>query len=348
MNEIKHPYICKVYQTGQTPVEIDEPQAADLHFLLHAPHSAVQKAQWADFLYTLGIPEDACPPYFECFCHTNGDQGTEEYTQRAAALLTDPSTHQAFVEQGLLRAEALAQATPLLEELKIGVLLGQCHRSILDLNRDFQHNPTQKGELTPPMPTFIREHFPESVERAHALHQLAMQWEDTLYPMVCQDGRYGVLNAHTYMPFSPQIQSLETMFEDVYKIYSTPSLYTQHMKEHKRPDIELLTADKEGDVLAPASYVEALTETFQKAGYPNIKENDPFYHVNAAMGSQRARRHRGYVTILEVSRDLFLPQREDYQQAITQHGVITVDPQQVERIAVAIASATIQYILTKH
>lgn len=341
------PYVQEVFAGGKgRPLErLDEVKPS---LLLHVPHSAVDQERLYAFMAYLGIPQADWPAHFETFCNTNGDQGAGPYSRKLAEILTSRERVSDLVSSGLLEEEQGEAAMALADSLVVVGLFGNCHRSVLDLNRAFSYAPNEiKMMLTAAMPSWIQERFPESRERAKVVHEAAMAIEEKLYPQVCQEGAFGVLNAHTYMPFNPQVRSLETLYEDMFGIYDSPSLYEKHKKEHPRPDIECMTATKAGELLAPADLIGLFIEKLQLAGYHDIALNRPFYHVDAAMGSQRAKAHKGWVTILEIARDLFVDEKESYRAAVIEQGVVAISETQVEKMASGLAAAMFSWMLKR-
>lgn len=341
------PYILEKCEKGST-YTVGSLDDVTPSILFHIPHSAVDRERLYAFMECLQIPHAEWPEHFETFCHTNGDQGAGEYAKRLAEMVTSREYMASLVEAGLLEECLLDAARALADELVIVGLFGNCHRSVLDLNRGFSYAPNEiKMMLTAAMPAWIQERFPGSMERARAVHQAAMAIEDALYPQVCQAGAFGVLNLHTYMPFNPQVRAVSTLYEDMYRIYADAEEYARHKNKHPRPDIECLTATREGELLAPADLTGLFFEKLQLMGYHDIALNRPFYHVEAAMCTQRAMKHRGWVTVLEVARDLFLDDRVDYRTQIVEQGVVTISEEQVEKMSAGMAAAMVSWMLKR-
>lgn len=308
--------------------------------LLHAPHCAVQREHIQALMELFEIPEDQWPAHFEFFCYANGDQGSEEYTRRVAEILTSVEEVDRLVIERLIPRELQEQAREVVQTMSITALLTNCHRSILDLNRVFDYNPTDsRSQLTPPMPAFIPKLSPQSVDIAHKIHQEAMAIEERLYAEVCQPGRYGVLNAHTYMPINPTIQSFDTLYQEMHDIFDSDETYQAYFKNCKRPDIEFITATATGEVLAPPHTIGFLVDKFQRVGVTDISLNAPYYHVDSATCTQRSHMYKGWITIIEIARDLFLESRAPYRSQIINDGLLTIDPQQNNRLASAVAAA---------
>lgn len=328
---------------GKDPKTLDSSAS---HLLLHAPHCAVKSEDIQSLMATLEIPSEEWPSHFELFCFANGDQGSEEYTTRVAEILTSPEEVRQLAISGLLPPKHLSQILDSLKNLSVTVLLANCHRSILDLNRMMDYAPTDSSkELTPPVPGFIEKGYPRAMEIASEIHQAASAIEERCYAKACAPGNLGVLNTHTYMPINPQIQNFDTLYQDIYDIFSSSESYQNHMEHHKRPDVELITARQDGKVVAPTLTTGLLVEKLQHVSIEEISLNIPYRHVDSARVSQWAMKYPGKVSAVEISRDLFLEDRRQYRDQLFENGALDIQADRVNQIASAIAAAYLMQLI---
>lgn len=311
--------------------EINGPEAPSQgtpDVLIELPHGAtkgihLQRAK----AFTRQYPGDR----YDKFFYANTDQGSPEYGLHFAECLCNP----AWVEQHQHQFEASAVAFLKAKAARMRVLMIRAllPRTVVDVNRVWQMDRDfQAANFTGVVGSYITD----SDELA-AIHQLYQQYQATVdraHALVCGNGGV-VFNLHTYAPISvavPKDADIVDVLESAYQPENYPTF-------PRRPEIQLITATPDGEVLAPVQLCAELVSRLQAADF-EVVENDPFNLHPAAACSQRAAQYPGKVLVIEISRSLLA---SVFNPFIEMH----IDPLKVDRVVEPMALAWFTQLATK-
>ena len=277
----------------------EAPEGAAPDLLVEVPHGADRRAHY-DRLR--GRLVGQLPEGLEAFFHVNTDVGAWQV--------------------GRATAEALLAAAPRRSALVLRCLIP---RTFVDCNRppDYEGGDLTQGGLTAGIPVYVRD------ERDRALlldlHRQYVRAAEAAYAAVCGQGGLALV-PHTYGPRTVGITKVEDDIVDKLRWAYEPARVEEWPL---RPEVDLLTRDGEGRVLAPKGVEDALLTAFTAAGFdPKVTET---YHLNAgSLAYDWCQRYPDRVTCLEVRRDLLVERWDPFVE-------MQPDPARVDQLAKVLA-----------
>src|SRR5262249_28983027 len=132
---------------------------------------------------------------------------------------------------------------------------------------------------------------------------------------------------HSYAPRSVGISVDERVVESMRAAYAPERLESWPL----RSPVDLIVDTPEGERLADVGLVERGRESVASAGFA-VAFTAAYGLVPATFATLLARRHLGQTLCLELRRDLLVPEFTPFQE-------MSVDPEKVDRVAAALASA---------
>lgn len=304
--------VCHV----QTIAGKDADPSAPPDVLIELPHGAVDAHNIEHYKrFAADYPERHDDLFW-----VNTDQGSPEYAQRFAELLTTPPSESGMPMFSATHGHADQNAA----RRKVLIVKAEIPRTIVDVNRlwEVPSEDFKKASLTVAVPGFVREEEKATIKEAYdAYQQVARQ----AYQLVCGEASGKAYNLHTYAPISVSPVEGEYIVDTLRRAY-TPEDYPNHPK---RPTVELITTPPEGECLADRRLVDALMTTVREAEL-EVHENDPFNLHPTTTVHNHAARYPGQVLCLEVSRAFLAEPFSPFEK-------MTIDSAKVEIVAQALA-----------
>ncbi|MGE0709054.1 MAG: hypothetical protein AB7N76_00170 [Planctomycetota bacterium] len=263
--------------------------------LVEVPHGADRRADY-DGLRARLVGD--LPAGLADFFHMNTDVGAWAY--------------------GRATAQALLERDPRRSAL---VLRSLIPRTFIDCNRpaDFGgDSDLSAGGVTAGIPAYVED--PRDLELLLELHRAYVTAAAAAYERVC--GRGGLaLVPHTYGPRTVGIEKVDRTIVEQLRWAHEPARYETWPL---RAEVDLLTRDGEGRLLAPEGIEEALFESFAAQGF-SPKANDTYFLHAATLGHGWSARYPGRLVCLEVRRDLLVPEWRPFEEmTATEAGVARV------------------------
>ena len=288
---------------GVVDVEVlrgaDAPPNATPSLLVEVPHGADERAHYNALLAQLQGP---FPDALDAFFSINTDVGAWAYG-RATALevLRQRPQHSALLVRSLIP------------------------RTFIDCNRP----PTgtdgalSEGALTPGIPPYVRD--PRDLSLLTERHAAYVDVVERAYAQVCGGGGYALV-PHSYGPRSLGIERVD---DDIVRKLRWACAPERVETWPLRAEVDLLTRDGDGAVLAPPGVEEQLLRAFSQAGFAP-KANDTYYVHPASLAHTWSTAHPGRLVCLEVRRDLLVERWEPFEE-------MRADPEKVARVARVLA-----------
>jgi hypothetical protein len=280
------PVVCEVQLVAGAPSTRIEPS-----LLIELPHGATRRKHFDAVRRRLS---GSLPADLEEFFYVNTDVGAPECAAQIASLLLDPLGSSAL--RGLLEPElrAAVARTP-----KRGVLIVRSlvPRTFIDCNRtlDDLTDDGRAAGMTAAVPAYVRR--PEDVETLLALWRSYQEVANRAYAQVCGTGGVALI-LHTYAPRAVDIEQVDEQIVPALRRAYEPEVYAGWPV---RPEVDVISENPEGRVLAPPGAVEALRRYYGRIGIP-VAENVSYRLHPASMGHRHAVRYPGQVLCLELSR----------------------------------------------
>ncbi len=278
---------------GVCEVLREGPDDRPADFLIELPHGATRGADF-DALRA-GLHGDY-PADLKQFFYVNTDVGAPECAREIAGRL-GRSGRSVLTVRGLLP------------------------RTFIDCNRRAERHPEQ----TPAVPAYVRDERDIS-----ALMELYGAYQSTVrraYAQVCGEGGMALI-LHTYAPRSVKIELIDD--DIVRKLHEAYAPQRFEMWE-RRPEVELISEDLDGKLLAPQRIVEALKREYAAIGI-RVAENRTYRLFPESMGHVHSVAHPDRVLCMEINRDLLADPFTPFEE-------MRIGPRKVARVAAPIAAA---------
>ncbi|MBL4848559.1 MAG: hypothetical protein JKY65_23810 [Planctomycetes bacterium] len=207
---------------------------------------------------------------------------------------------------GRATAEAVLEAEPGRSALLVRSLIP---RTFIDCNRPaaFAGEDLTKGGVTAGTPPYVEDEQDLSLLRE--LHASYVELARAAFVAVCGAGGFALV-PHTYAPRTVGISSVgRDIVEQLHAVYAPD----RHEEWPLRAEVDLLTREQDGTLLAPPGIEEALLEAFARAGFSPVA-NDTFYLHPATLGHGWSAAHPGRVTCLEIRRDLVVERWRPFEE----------------------------------
>lgn len=290
---------------GVVEVEVlrgaDAPAGAIPELLVEVPHGADRRAHYDALRARL---QGALPEGLERFFHVNTDVGAWQF--------------------GRATAEAVLAAAPRRSALLLRCLVP---RTFVDCNRpaDCTGSDLTQGGVTAGIPAYVHDDRDRAL--LLELHRAYVQAAEAAYRAVCGAGGVALV-PHTYAPRSVGISKVEDDIVDRLRWAYEPDRYATWVE---RAEVDLLTRDGEGRLLAPAGVEERLIAAFSAVGL-TAKTNDTYYLHPSTLGHGWSVAYPGQLVCLEVRRDLLVETWRPFEE-------MDLAPAGVERVAGVLAPA---------
>jgi len=278
---------------GVCEVLREGPDDRPADFLIELPHGATRGADF-DALRA-GLHGDY-PADLKQFFYVNTDVGAPECAREIAGRLAR-SGRSVLTVRGLLP------------------------RTFIDCNRRGERH----SEQTPAVPAYVRDERDIS-----ALMELYGAYQSTVrraYAQVCGEGGMALI-LHTYAPRSVKIELIDD--DIVRKLHEAYAPQRFEMWE-RRPEVELISEDLDGKLLAPQRIVEALKREYAAIGI-RVAENRTYRLFPESMGHVHSVAHPDRVLCMEINRDLLADPFTPFEE-------MRIGPRKVARVAAPIAAA---------
>ncbi len=279
----------------------EAPPAAVPDLLVEVPHGADLRAHY-DALRARLLGE--LPADLHCFFHINTDVGAWAY--------------------GRATAEAILAADPRRSALLLRCLIP---RTFVDCNRRAEHEGSDlaQGGLTAGIPSYVTD--PRDRPLLLELHAAYVGAAQAAFAAVCGRGGLALL-PHTYGPRTLGIERVDATIVEQLRWACEPE---REATWPLRAEVDLLTREGDGTVLAPPGLEEELQAAFAAAGFA-AKANDTYHLHPASLGHAWSAAHPGQVVSLEVRRDLLVPEWRPFEEMLP-------EPERVARVAAVLAPA---------
>lgn len=239
--------------------------------LVEVPHGADEQVHYDALRSRL---QGELPADLDHFFHVNTDVGAWAY--------------------GRATAEAVLRAHPTRAALLVRSLIP---RTFIDCNRPATKEGAAEHGVTAGIPGYIDD--PRDLELLNRLHRSYVELAEQAFQAVCGAGGFALV-PHTYAPRTVGISSVGAdIVERLHEVYAPEQVETWPL----RAEVDLLTREQDGTLLAPAGVEEKLLSAFSGAGFSPVA-NDTFFLHEATLGHGWSAAHPGRVTCLEIRRDL--------------------------------------------
>jgi len=212
-------------------------------------------------------------------------------------------------------------------ETGVLVVRGLIPRTFVDCNRVLESGPSDEVRegVTPGMPGYVSR--PEDVRTLTRMHAEYQAVAREAYETVCGSGG-GALVLHTYAPRSVEIDRVDDgIVAALHRAYE-PGTYE---KWTRRPDVDVISEDTEGERLAPPDLVQRVREEYAEAGI-TIGENQTYRLFPGTMGYVQSKRYPEGVICIEISRALLVEKFRPFEE-------MRVDDAKARRMAEPLAAA---------
>ena len=288
---VSMPGVCEVLREG--------PDDRPADFLIELPHGATRGAHFDPLRAKLygDYPAD-----LKQFFYVNTDVGAPQCARQIAGRLAGRGR-------------------------SVLILRGLVPRTFIDCNRRSERRPEQISgrRRTPAVPAYVRDERDINmlIEQYHAYQGTARQ----AYAQVCGAGGIALI-LHTYAPRSVKIEIIDD--DIVRKLHEA---YEPHRLEtwERRPDVDIISEDLDGTLLAPPRLVRALKRECAAIGI-RVAENRTYRLFPESMGHVHSVAHPQRVLCLEINRDLVADPFTPFKE-------MRIGQSKVARIAAPIAVA---------
>lgn len=272
---------------------VSAPEDSPPDLLVEVPHGADRRSDY-DAMRERLVGD--LPPDLHAFFHFNTDVGAWAYGRATAAAVL----------------AARPQSTAIL-------LRSLVPRTFIDCNRPADFDGDEAVKLTAGLHTYIRD--PRDQRLLKQLHAAYVATAETAFDSVCGSGGVALV-PHTYGPRTLDITHIGDDIVQQLKLALAPERIE---RAPLRPEIDLLTRDPDGKLLAPEHTEESLMEAFLEAGL-SARANHTYCLQPPSLAHTFATRYPGRLLCLEVRRDLLVEAWRPFEE------METVD-NRVERIA---------------
>ncbi|PRQ02985.1 N-formylglutamate amidohydrolase [Enhygromyxa salina] len=277
-----------------------DPEAAP-DLLVEVPHGADERRHYDALRGRLrgDLPDD-----LHLFFNLNTDVGAWAY--------------------GRATAQAVVAAAPTRSAV---VLRSLVPRTFVDCNRpsDYEGGRLDEGALTPGIPSYVRDEGDRAL--LLELHRSYVDAARRAFAVVCEAGGLALV-PHSYGPRSLGVEAID---DDIVTKLRWACAPERHDSWPLRAQLDLLTRDADGQLLAPPGVEARLLADFAAAGFtPTANETYNLHPSTLAHGWST--RYPGQVVCLEVRRDLVV-------EAWTPFEPMQVVASACERVAAVLAAA---------
>lgn len=225
-------------------------------------------------------------------------------------------------ELSLGLAERLVEARP---TLKVRILRARVPRTFIDFNRIIDLDPAQykAGGVTPGVAPYITD--PSDLALLRGLYRIYAERTAAVIDEVCEAGG-AALMLHTYAPRSVDVSVDAEIVRSLRRAYEPDVVHTWPL----RPEVDLISRDLEGHLMASASRVEAVLAALGAAGLEGaVSQTYPMHPSTLAW--RHAARFPEQTLCVEVRRDLLA-------DPFTPFDEMKIGAARVARIASALAA----------
>ncbi|ANM30717.1 hypothetical protein ABI59_15730 [Acidobacteria bacterium Mor1] len=282
---------------GICDVEWYGPEQGPVDLLIEVPHGATRATDYTTLEAQLhsALPED-----LQAFFFVNTDIGTPECAravgrQLAGDFENPPALSEANGETHALLDQVQRAATD--RPRRTLVLLGRVPRTFVDLNRVLEGGDDDGVKLTPPFPGYIED--PRDRDLLTRLHAGYQEVADRAYAAVCDPGGKA-LCLHSYAPRSVNITDVDAGIVKALRKAYEPETYAGWPV---RPEVDLITEDPDGNLLAPADWADAVVESYRRIGVA-AGQNGTYRLSPRSAGYRHAAARPDQVLCAELRRDL--------------------------------------------
>lgn len=269
--------------------------------LIEVPHGADEPEHYAALRSRLVGP---LPEGLELFFNLNTDIGAWAYGRASAVE---------FVRHQPERAALVVRSL--------------LPRTFVDCNRpaDYAGGQLASGALTPGIPSYVTD--PRDRKLLVELHARYVEVASAAFELVCAAGGRAI-TPHSYGPRTLGIDEIDADIVDTLRWACAPE---RHDSWPLRAEVDLLTRDGEGTLLASAALETELLARFAAAGY-EAEANGTFHVHPSTLAHAWMSRYPDQVVGLEIRRDLLV-------EAWTPFEAMRVDPDKVARVAAILGPA---------
>lgn len=174
--------------------------------------------------------------------------------------------------------------------------------------------------MTAGIPPFVDDPADQAMLRG--LHEA---WRAVVDPLWAAEPETA-LAVHTYAPREVGIAAVDAQIvENLHRCWAEPEAWPL------RPEIDLITEDPDGRLLAPGALAQRAASNWRAAGF-QVAWNGSYTLHPAALVSQRAMARPGAVLCFEVRRDLLMRRWDPF-------SVMEADPARVAAVAAPMVAA---------
>ena len=278
------PDVCEVQCVGPRANEPGTPAT----ILIEVPHGATRARHFEAILERLAsrLPEDLREFFF-----VNTDVGAFECAERVAHLIVEPEADERL--QALL-GEA-ADRIRKLPSRSVLIVRSLIPRTFIDCNRVLVPEP-DGTEMTAALPAYIRSRT--DVLELTGLHDAYQAVAANGYRRVCGAGGTAI-QLHTYAPREVQVDQIDDDIVAVLRRAYDPENYARW---NERPDVDIISRDRDGRLLASQRLVSAIRDCFARSGIESA-ENVTYRLHPSATGHRHSSTYPGRVVCVEIRRD---------------------------------------------
>jgi len=237
-------------------------------FLIEVPHGATRGEH---FDAVRGRLEGEYAAELKEFFFVNTDVGAPEVAAEIARLLTEAGR-------------------------TVCVLRGLVPRTFIDCNRDIDGG-LRGDEMTPPLPGYVRHRG--DIDTLTGLYRRYRDVARRAYERICGSGGRALM-LHTYAPRSVRITRIEDDIMERLREAYEPERYATWAR---RPDVDLISEDSAGKLLAPRGLVDRVRNEYAAAGI-EVAENATYRLHPETMGHVYSSAYPGRILCIEISREL--------------------------------------------
>jgi hypothetical protein len=203
-------------------------------------------------------------------------------------------------------------------------LRGLVPRTFIDCNRDIDAG-LRGDEMTPPVPGYVRH--PGDIATLIGLYRRYRDVAGQAYERICGSGGRALM-LHTYAPRSVRITRIgDDIVERLHEAYE-PERYASW---ERRPEVDLISEDTAGKLLAPRGLVDRVRREYAAAGI-EVAENATYRLHPETMGHVYSSAHPGRILCMEISRELLADPFTPFEE-------MHIAPDRVARMARPVARA---------
>jgi hypothetical protein len=204
------------------------------------------------------------------------------------------------------------------------MLRGLVPRTFIDCNRDIDAG-LRGDEMTPTVPHYVRHRG--DIDTLTELYRRYRDVAGQAYERICGSGGRA-LTLHTYAPRSVRITRIgDDIMERLREAYE-PERYATW---ERRPEVDLISEDTEGELLAPPGLVDRVRSEYAAAGI-EVAENATYRLHPETMGHVYSSAYPGRILCIEISRELLADPFTPFEE-------MRIGPDKVARMARPVALA---------